>query len=408
VGRLPDGRAVFVHRTAPGEDVRVRVVETKRRWARAELVEVVGASPERRAAPCPHYARCGGCTLQHLRYDAQLRAKGGLVVEALRRIGGVAAPEPEVIGSPQEFRYRNRVSFMLLRSPGQPVTAGVHELRRPDRVVDITDGCLLPEAGVAGVWGRLRAEWGPQARRLPSGDRLRLTLRASESGEAVLVVEGGYARGRPEELLATVPGLASIWHRPEGGELRLLGGAVAVVESWQGEEVALSGAAFLQVNRGAAALLEAHVLERLGDVAGVRVVDAYCGIGLNARRLARRGARVVGIELDPLAVAAARESAPPGAEIVQGAVEDRLPDLLPADVVIVNPPRGGLHPAVPEALRAAPPARLFYISCDPATLARDIGRLGPGFALAGLRCFDLFPQTAHVETVAELTCATTS
>jgi 23S rRNA (uracil1939-C5)-methyltransferase len=93
---------------------------------------------------------------------------------------------------------------------------------------------------------------------------------------------------------------------------------------------------------------------------------------------------------------------------VEGAVEDRLPGVLPADVVIVNPPRGGLHPAVPEALRATPPARLIYISCDPATLARDLGRLGAGFALAGLRCFDLFPQTAHVETVAELTCATTS
>lgn len=409
VGRLPDGRAVFVQRTAPGEVVEVRVVEEKRRWARAELVRIREPAPERRVAPCPHYDRCGGCTIEHLEYPAQLRAKGTIVAEALRRIGGLEAVEvPEVVPSPTEFRYRNRVSFALLRLGGGRVVAGFHELNHPGRIVDITEACLLPESPVAEVWGRLRAEWGEDARRLPSGRQLRLTLRASAAGEVTLVVEGGYAPGRPEELLERVPGLTAVWHRPGGatGELVLLAGEEALRETWKDEELTLSGAAFLQVNRGAAALLEEHVLAIAGDVAGRRIVDAYCGVGLHARRLARQGATVVGIEVDERAVEEARQGAPEGAEFVVGRVEEALPAALPADLVIVNPPRAGLDPAVPAALLERPPERVIYISCNPATLARDLERLSPRFRLRSSRCFDLFPQTAHVETVAELRCVT--
>src|SRR5690606_23467418 len=139
---------------------------------------------------------------------------------------------------------------------------------------------------------------------------------------------------------------------------------------------------------------------------GARDVDAYCGVGLHARRLAREGATVVGIELDPDAIREARRAAPPGTEFLLGRVEDLLPAVLPADLVILNPPRRGLHATVPGALAARPPARLIYVSCDPATLARDLARLRPAFRLRGLRCFDLFPQTTHVETVAELECVT--
>src|SRR5690606_31274001 len=139
---------------------------------------------------------------------------------------------------------------------------------------------------------------------------------------------------------------------------------------------------------------------------GARVVDAYCGIGLHARRLARAGAAVTGIELDPAAVPEARRASPPDAEFLEGPVEDLLPAALPAALVLLNPPRRGLDAAVAGTLAARPPARLIYVSCDPATLARDIARLRPAFRLCSLRCFDLFPQTTHVETVAELECAT--
>ncbi len=428
VGRLPDGRIVFVQRTAPGEEVDLRILEKKGRWARGELVGVRRESPDRRPAPCPHYDRCGGCTLEHLQYDAQLRAKRGIVVESLRRIGGVqleigdasstemglsgAEPAttewPEVVPSPLEFRYRNRVSFTLLRIGGDRVVAGFHEVNHPGRIVDITGACLLPEPAIGAAWSRLREEWGAGAHRLPSGRQLRLTLRGSTAGEVALVVDGGYGPGRPEELLERVPELTAIWHRPsgKGSHLVLLAGSETVMESWADEEVGLSGAVFLQVNRGAAALLEAYLAEVAGAVRGARIVDAYCGVGLLARRFAREGAEVVGIELDAAAVEAARQGAPPGAEFVVGRVEEALPAALPADLVIVNPPRTGLDPVVPEALRAQPPGRLIYVSCDPATLARDLARLGPGFRVRSLRCFDLFPQTAHVETVVELACDT--
>ncbi len=407
VGRLPDGRAVFVQRTAPGDRVVARVVEGKKRWARAQLLRVLTPSPDRRVAPCPHYGRCGGCTLEHLAYPAQLRAKASLVVEALRRIGGVEAALPEVTASPDEFRYRNRVSFTLVRLEHGRVVAGFHELEHPGRVLDIGADCLLPEPAVSAVWGRLRERWGLDALRLPAGARLRLTLRGTGAGPVSLLVDGGFGPGRPDELLADVEGLESIWHRPGDDPERpavLLAGAESLPESWQEEDVALSGAVFLQVNRAAAALLEEHVVTLVGDVAGQKVVDAYCGVGLHARRLARRGARVTGIELDPVAVAEARRGAATGdaAEFVEARVEDALPAALPAGLVILNPPRAGLDAAVPGQLLAAPPGRLVYVSCDPATLARDLGRLAAGFELRSIRCFDLFPQTAHVETVADL------
>jgi 23S rRNA (uracil1939-C5)-methyltransferase len=402
VGRLADGRVVFVHRTAPGDLAEVALVERRDRWARGRLLRVLEPSPDRREAPCPFYAECGGCTLEHLRYEAQLRAKGRIVADALTRIGGIAAEPPEVVPSPSEHRYRNRVSFALRRIGRGEVVAGFHALGDPDRIVDLDGRCLLPEEPIARVWDAIRAGWGPEARLLPSGDQLRLTLRGSAAGEVSLLVEGGFSPGRPQELIDAVPGLAAVWHRPGAAPPSLVAGAPGLPETWGDETVELSGAAFLQVNRGAAALLEAHVLERVGDPAGLRVVDAYCGVGLHARRLARAGASVVGIELDPEAVAAARRGAPAGAVFVEGPVEALLPAHLPADLVILNPPRAGVAPEVAEALAATPPRRIVYVSCDPATLARDLKRLGERFRLESVRSFDLFPQTAHVETVVVL------
>lgn len=402
VGRLPDGRVVFVHRTAPGDLAEVALTERRDRWARGRLLRVLEPSPERREAPCPFYGECGGCTLEHMTYEAQLRAKARIVSDALTRIGGMATEPPEVVPSPSEHRYRNRVSFALRRMGRGEVVAGFYALGDPERIVDLDGRCLLPEEPIARAWDAIRANWGKEAFRLPSGDRLRLTLRASAAGEVSLLVEGGFSPGRPEELLEAVPGLVAVWHRPGVAPPSLIAGAPGLPETWGDETVELNGAAFLQVNRGAAALLEAHVMERIGDPAGLRVVDAYCGVGLHARRLARAGARVVGIELDPEAVAEARRSAVEGTEYVEGPVEELLPAYLPADLLILNPPRAGVAAEVADALAAAPPRRIVYVSCNPATLARDLRRLGEGFRVESVRSFDLFPQTAHVETVVVL------
>jgi 23S rRNA (uracil1939-C5)-methyltransferase len=400
VGRLDDGRVVFVHRTAPGELVEAALVEQRKRWARGRLLRVLEASAHRREPPCPFAAECGGCALEHLEYDAQLRAKRQIVEDALRRLGGVELDVPDTVASPRETRYRNRVSFALRRLDAGRVVAGFHALGDPGRIVDVDGRCLLPEPAISAVWDRLRAGWGRDARLLPSGERLRLTLRGTADGEVALLVEGGFTTGRPQELLDAVDGLAAVWHRPEGGSTTLLAGTPTVRERWGGETFELGGAAFLQVNREAAALLDSAVHKAVGAADGRTVVDAYCGVGIHARRLARAGARVTGIELDADAVAAANRDAPDGARFVAGTVEGEIAGHLPADVVILNPPRGGVAEQVADALRESPPQRIVYVSCDPATLARDVRRLGPGFRVASAQPFDLFPQTAHVETVA--------
>ncbi len=396
VADLPTGLVAFVHRTAPGDEARVRIERRHRRWADARLQEVVRPGPGRTDAPCALYDRCGGCTLQHLDYDEQLRWKGRFVSDALRRIGHVDAKAPTVVPSPRRLGYRNRLTFTLRRLRGGRVVAGFHMLGRPGHIVDVRDECLLPEEPIRYAWVRLREAWGPGARFLPAGGRLRITLRAAVGGVSLLV-HGG-ADGWDAAELGSVDELAAVWHRPEGvADARLVSGS-DVEEAWSGATFPLAGAAFVQVNRAAGEELAHHVVAAAG--AAGRAVDAYCGVGVYGRELARRGWSVTGIEADGEACRAARHEAPAGLHVLEGVVEERLPEALPADVVLLNPPRTGLHLRVPEILTARPPRVLVYVSCDPATLARDAARLGKAYELVDLRSFDLFPQTAHVETVA--------
>ena len=390
VADLPDGRVAFVQRTAPGDRARVRVSAAKRRWARATLVELLEPGPGRRPAPCPFYSHCGGCTLEHLEYSEQLRWKARIVADALKRIGQVAVDPPVVEPSPSEFRYRNRMTFTLRRSRGREggVVAGFHQIDEPDRVLDVTGACMLPEEALTQAWDGLRSAWGEGAERLPEGKTLRLTLRTVAEGVA-LIVDGGSGTWTPDLLIQNVPGLVAVWHREGGGPPVLLAGH------------STEASAFAQVNPGAAESLRAAVMQAVGSGAGRTVVDAYCGIGVYGHTLARAGARVTGIEIDPEAVAAAREGAPDDFRVIEGPVEECLTQALPADLVILNPPRAGVDREVTRVLSDRPVASILYVSCDPATLARDIGRL-EGYQVARLRAFDLFPQTAHIETLALL------
>lgn len=406
VADLPDGRVVFVHRTAPGDEVNVLVERVRRRWATGRLVDMVVAGPAREEAPCPLYGSCGGCTLQHLSYAAQLAWKARFVSDALTRIGGVNVPPPEVWPSPLARGYRNRVTFTLRRLRNGRVVAGFHHLERAHRIVDVRDECLLPEEPVMVAWAALREAWGPGARRLPGAGELRITVRSIGTGHdgVVILVRGGAAGWSPGDLLARIPGCRALWHQPEGAPPVLVADAPSE-DAGGAEDTLLGSRAFVQVNRGAAAHLRSHVLAlALAGAPGPgRAVDAYCGVGVYGRALAQAGWRVQGIEVDPDACAAARHGAPADFVTVEGRVEEQLASYLPADVVIVNPPRTGLDQRVPAFLAAEPVPRLIYVSCDPATLARDVARFSDTYALVGLHCFDLFPQTAQVESVALLT-----
>ncbi len=400
VGRLPSGKTVFVHRTAPGDVARVTVTREKPTWSQGRLLQVVEAGPDRAAPPCPRYDQCGGCTLEHLTYEAQLSWKSRIVRDALARIAGLDVPLSDAEASPSRLHYRNRVTFTLRRLRSGRVVAGFHELLAPARVLDVGGECLLPTARLAAVWGSLRASWGGGARRLPAGGELRLTLREAREG-VILGVKGGRDPGDPEGLLQDTDGLVAIWHVPGAGRPTLLAGLRETTDEWLGETVPVGPRAFRQVNRLAGERLHRRVLE-LAGAGSAHAVDAYCGIGVFGRALASRGWRVTGIERDSEACAAARLDAPAALEVREGPVEELLGEALPATLVIVNPPRAGLHETVPELLGEAPPDRLIYVSCDPATLARDLARLAPWFTVRGVDAFDLFPQTAHVEAVASL------
>jgi 23S rRNA (uracil1939-C5)-methyltransferase len=395
VADLPDGRVVFVQRTAPGDVARVRVTKNRPRWAEAVLERLVTPSDVRVEPPCPVYATCGGCRLQHLSYEAQLEWKGRIIADALERIGKLGPTDPpEVVGSPDVLEYRSRVSFTLRRLRGGYVVGGYHALGRPAHVVDI-EACMLADPLVGKAWGALRAGWDTGASLLPDGGRLRLTLRRTEDG-VELLVEGGAEGWNARSLLDAVDGLRAIWHGTDEGTT-----LVAGVPGPGG------GIAFEQVNRDAAALLRDHVEERISALAphAGRAVDAYCGIGEYGRPLARMGWQVTGIEVDAAAVEEALRDAPDGFDVRTGTVEDLLPAALPVDLLVVNPPRAGLGPDVTSAIVASPPEQIVYVSCDPGTLARDIRALSGAYAVTDLRAFDLFPQTAHVETVAVLTRA---
>jgi len=398
VADLADGRVVFIPRTAPGDRARVRLGKVKRKWAQASLVELLEHAPGRVDAPCPLFDTCGGCTIQHLAYEDQLEWKGLFISDALRRIGGLEVDPPKVQASPQVVGYRNRVSYSLRRLRGGRVIAGFHALGRPAHVIDVAGECLLPEASLRTAWTTLRGGWGWGARYLPAAGRLRLTLRSAGEGVA-LVVDGGAPGWNATDLAESVPTLTAIWHRPRGAtKATLLRGSEHVAPG--GDALRWVGDSFLQVNTALGEVLRDFVLERAQ--AADRVVDAFCGVGAFARELARRGAAVTGIEVDPAACAAAKHDAPDSLDVVQGRVEQRLEEALPTDLLILNPPRAGLHESVPDVIRASAPERLVYVSCDPATLARDLARLSNTYTLAEVQAFDLFPQTSHVETVAVL------
>jgi len=387
VGRA-DGVVVFVPRTAPGDVARVRIAGAKR-FARGQLLQLEQPSPARIDPPCPHYTadRCGGCQLQHLSYEAQLAAKRTIIGDALRRIGRRDVPDPYVEPSDVPWRYRRKLTLHLRRTPTGWI-AGLHPYDDPVTVFDLRD-CPITEERVLDVWRELRGAFDA----LPEERSLRVAVRLLEDGAAV-TVEGGRAWRTADVLFGRAPSLSELWWRPDDGPLRRV--ASRSVQS-------RAGAAFVQVNARVAARIHGELVTRVRAHAPARVIDAYAGSGETAIPLAQDGSTVVAIELDRAAVDRMRGRLAPPSSAIAGRVEDHLERALPADVVILNPPRAGVNSRVTDALERHRSSlrALFYVSCDPATLARDLARL-PGYRLVSVRGYDMFPQTAHVETLCEL------
>ncbi len=388
VGRS-DGRVVFVPRSAPGDVARLRLT-AKARFARGEIVDLLQRSSERVEPPCPHYTadRCGGCQLQHLSYDAQLVAKGRIVVETLARIGKRNVTLAAIHPSATAWRYRRKLTLALRRKGDGSWIAGLHPYDDPAAVFALGD-CPITDERVLATWRGIMSA----ARLLPDAPRLRGAVRLLDAG-ASFVLEGGHHWSAGEALLEAVPTLRAIWWAADDSRPRLL--AVR-------DDAATTGASFAQVNVAVGEALHDHVVARVAAYDPSTVIDAYAGTGDTAVRFADAGARVTAIELDRDAAAFAGTRLAAPSRSVAGRVEDQIEAAMPADVIVINPPRSGIDARVAEVLQRANPAprAVLYVSCDPATLARDLARM-PRYQVASAVAFDMFPQTAHVETVCEL------
>lgn len=388
IGRLPDGRAVFVPRTAPGDLVELATVREHRRFARARVGRLIETSPDRTEPRCPHYVadECGGCQLQHLAIAPQRTARRGFVGDALRRLGKLDVDDPPLVNSPRDYDYRTKIT-LAVSSDGRQI--GLHPYDRAERVFDLR-WCHITVPALMSLWEALRSLRSLLPPRL---ERIVLRLDREGGRHVVLQVKAGEAwpgGRRLGEELDRRGSPATIWWQPEGGASR----AVA------GSDEAFPATVFEQVHPEMGDAVRAFALEALGEVEGRTVWDLYAGIGETTALLVAAGARVESVESDARAVAEA-ESRGPAARRLAGRVEDLLDQLRRPELVVTNPPRTGMDQRVTAVLELQAPRRVVYISCDPATLARDLTRM-PGYRVALVQAFDLFPQTAHVETVTVL------
>lgn len=379
------GMPVFVPRAAPGDVVEARITERRPSYARAEIEEIKTPGPLRREAPCPFYERCGGCQLQHIEDAEQLGLKVAAAMETLRRLGGIdpaqlAACRFEEPVSERTWGYRLRAQVHVDARPEESVGVGFRQRRSRDLV--FVDRCpvLAPalERELRGL-SSLPGDSAAASKTLPS----RLNLATA-----------GLERDSPVVAAPPVDGLP-------GGELEI---------DLLGKRLSYDARCFFQAHGG---LLESLSLAAVGSFEGETAVELYAGVGFFTVGLADRYRSVTAVEGESVAARYARNNLRRNGlrhcRVDRSAVEswvDRRrggPGLEPGlDRVLVDPPRAGLSRKVRSALLSAAPRRLTYVSCDPATLARDLGDLTRDFDLESMAFFDVFPQTAHVETVAQL------
>jgi tRNA/tmRNA/rRNA uracil-C5-methylase (TrmA/RlmC/RlmD family) len=414
VARPDQGPVVFVRHALPGERVLARITEVTARLARAEAVEVLAASPDRVAPPCPHAAPggCGGCDWQHAALPAQRSLKAAVIRQQLRRLAGLDreitvealpgdqgadASGPGGPRGPQGLGWRTRVQFAV----DQDGVAGLRA-HRSHRVVDVGK-CLIAHPDITGL--------GVTGRRWPGATAVEALVATGSADRAVIVSPG--RTGRTTARSVSIEGItADSVLRRAGHSLTPMRGRGYLTQRAAGRDWRVSADAFWQVHPGAADALASAVLEALNPRPGDAALDLYCGAGLFAGVLAPAvgpGGTIIGVEADGAAVRDARHNLRewPWARVHKGDVAGVLTrgGLPPARLVVADPPRSGLARQVVEYLSAAEhgAGRLAYVSCDPATLARDIALLAArGWTLEGLRAFDAFPMTHHVECVAVL------
>lgn len=404
-----EGKAVFVPLTLPGEQARVRIVEEKRSYAAAEVEEVVTASAERVPAPCPHFGPCGGCHYQHADYEAQLRFKQMILRETLER-AGVPAPENIDVLSAAPWQYRNRIR-LAFDAAGNPGYRG----RRSHAIVPIR---TCPIAAPSLVGAALAA--AERFRGLSPQDRpteLALFCDAEEKTLIGSIFTSGGARSSLTDslsaLLKQAPALrgVEVVEQYAGQPPRIVAqsGVTSVFYRAAGFEYRVDHGAFFQVNRW---LIDPLVERVTAGRSGGLAWDLFAGVGLFARRLAASFDHVVAVESAPTAAAALAHNLAGTSGIAEASAtldflrRHRLASnakLAIPDLIVVDPPRTGLGPEPTSLLAEIAAPAITYVSCDPATLARDLrALLASGYMIDRLTLADLFPQTFHLESIVDL------
>ena len=421
------GFVVFVPFALPGERVEARVIKVTSAYAVGKLLNVIKPSPDRIKPRCPAFGRCGGCQLQHMEYPAQLAFKRNAVREAFRKIGGIEADVLPVLGMDEPWRYRNKGIFPAGEAGGR-LMLGMYA-PRSHNIVGVED-CPLQHEAAAGAMAAVR-RWAAE-NKVPAYDEatgnglIRAVMVRSfrETGEAVAVLvtngEALPAAGAlAEALQSAVPGLTGVVQNVNaertnvvlGYREKVLWGSTRVKARLGELRYDVAAASFFQVNSEQMAKLYEAAADAAALTGRELVVDAYCGVGTIGQYMARRAARVVGIESVPASVEEARLSAARNgivnAEYVCGRAEDVLHDMaqkgVRPDVIVMDPPRKGCDRKFLDAAAASGAGKMVYVSCNPATMARDARiLLDMGYTLGPVRPVDMFPQTAEVECVALL------
>ena len=420
-----DGIAVFVPGLLPGERARVRIVKPEKRYAFGRIEELLEKSPNRAEPFCPIYKRCGGCVCQHMTYETSLAFKRRQVQDLLERVGGLSIEVPPVLGMAHPFGYRNKGAYPVAQVGGAPA-CGFFAPRSHDLVPLPQNGCAIQGEDSAKATQAVLA-W-MRRNNVPAYDELsgrglvrHIMTRSTTHGELMVVIvitraDIPKASQLIELLKAAVPGLCSIClsinsRRTNvilGTDIRVLWGKDTMEDTLCGLRFSVSPLSFFQVNPVQTEKLYGLALEYAGLTGFETVVDAYCGAGTISLLLAQKAKKVIGIEIVPEAIQNANENAVrnhiKNAEFHVGATEDLLPQLiadgLRPDVIVLDPPRKGCDPAVLDAIIAAAPKRVVYVSCGAPTLARDAKLLAEGgYTAEKVQCVDMFCWTGAVETV---------
>lgn len=410
------GQVVFVPHALPQEAVRVMVCGLKKKFAFAEIVEILRPSPHRIEAICPIYNNCGGCQLQHIAYEEQLHLKVQMLSAALWRIGGINCPVQPIIGAKTPWHYRNRAQFHVQISQGQWkigfFARGSHDLTEAEE-------CLLLKPELNMLYKSIKKHLGAFAGQMEELHRIVLKCNHDGSALAAIFVTGRELADLPklaELLRKECPSLGSVMENIQkedspvlfGNKWRLLGGKTYLPERILGLNFAVDAGSFTQVNQAQMEILYRKVLEYSAPEKKETLIDLYCGTGAISLLLALKAARVIGVEEFAPAVNDARNNAAlnriANAEFISGRAEKELPRLLQSGIrpqtIVLDPPRQGCKAEVLEAAFAMSPTKIVYVSCDPATLARDLRICAEGgYQPTKIQPLDMFPQTGHVETV---------